>query len=257
MKKFLKELFDVFSLMFFITLSCGVIGGVVLILKHFGGWIITVPFIWYFSTKKAITIMAKFSKNRKKEFNLEIDKDDLFLELNYTKEEWFPFKKEQKKKTDKLILKSGAWVLLVLLLLRFLAFEELEAALILLNFTIITIGLAYKTTYKTIIQNYRILEDNYTVKFYLQGLTINNENYIYNKYIGLNNSFEIKNLTLDTIENKIFLKISYKANSYFQGSIDTPSNDLTAIIDLKIPLTENHKVDVEKLKTAYKLHKKT
>lgn len=253
MKNFLKELFDTFSLIFFIALSCGVIGGVVLGFKYAGGWIIIAPFIWYFSTKKAITIMFKLSKNRKKEFNLEIDKDNLLLELNYTKEEWLPFIKDQKKKTDKFILKSGVWVLLILLFLSFLAFEELAVALIMLNFTVITIGLVYKTVYKTIFQDYRSSEDNYTVKFYLQGLTVNNENYIYNKYIGLNNSFEIKNLTLDNIENKMFLKISYKANSYFQGSIDTPSGDLTAIIDLKIPLTENHKVDAEKLKTAYNI----
>lgn len=249
----MDELFDVFSLLFFIVLSSGVIGGVVLGFKYVRGWIIIAPFIWFFSTKKAIAIMVKLSKNRKKEFNFEIDKDDLLLELNYTKEEWFPFKKEQKKKTDKFILKSGVWVLLVLLFLSFLAFEALEVALIILNFTVITIGLVYKTVYKTIFRGYRSSEDNYTVKFYLQGLTVNNENYIYNKYIGLNNSFEIKNITLDTMENKMFLKISYKANSYFQGSIDTPSGDLTTIIDLKIPLTENHKVDAEKLKTAYNI----
>ncbi len=220
MKKTLKELLYVFGLMFCLILSCGLVGLVILDFEYVAPWIFLTPFIWFFSTKKR---------------------------------EWLPFKKAQKKNINKLMLKSSIWILVTLLLVGIIAFEELSVALVLLNFAIIMIISVFKIAYKPIFDDYRSFSNNYVVKFYLQGLTVNNKNYIYNKYVGLDNSFKIKDLKTQVEEGQLFLNISYLAEAYFQGSLDMHSGDLRATLNLKIPLAEHHKVDIEKLKVAYNI----
>ncbi len=254
MKKTLKELLYVFGLMFCLILSCGLVGLVILDFEYVAPWIFLTPFIWFFSTKKAIDIMVKLSKDRRKELDFEIyNTENVLLELHYTKREWLPFKKAQKKNINKLMLKSSIWILVTLLLVGIIAFEELSVALVLLNFAIIMIISVFKIAYKPIFDDYRSFSNNYVVKFYLQGLTVNNKNYIYNKYVGLDNSFKIKDLKTQVEEGQLFLNISYLAEAYFQGSLDMHSGDLRATLNLKIPLAEHHKVDIEKLKVAYNI----